>query len=191
MAKKKNDRIMEQLHALKANVPTNSRQTETTKIKPATAKSTATKPTTVKPPEVKPPVAAKQPSAPAARPSVMPEPRPAAIKESSSPAAAFKPAVEPTVELPAAPLPVKLPEPEITVKDFGPGFMEIMIKNIDSMARARDVLAGEMGRINAIIINTMQHSMLLSFDMYKINSNYIVELLKTVLVPHGSPKDKD
>jgi len=202
MAKKKNDAIMAHLHALKANVPTNSRRKETPAddigIKSSETKPAKTKPSEIKPSEIKP---SKRGSAgvklasPVKKPSVKPiaeaarKPivEPPAPKQVPAPAPAVKtPLVEPATALMPAEKP---PESEITVTDFGPGFMEIMIKNIDSMTRARDVLAGELGKVNAIIINTFQHSMLVSFDMYKINSNYILEMLNSAMSPFCRPKD--
>ena len=235
MAKKKNDAIMASLHALKANVPTNSRRKETpptdSKILPAETKTIETKPAEVKtieaktieakPIEAKPAEVKKPPESesiktesiktesiktesaiPAKIPAVAAV-GPADFKEASAPksvkpdveAAAgpvVAPAAQPLVEAASAPIPVeKLPETDITVKDFGPGFMEIIIKNLDSMARARDILVGEMGKVNAVIINTFQQSMLVSFDMYKINANYVLEMLGAVMPPSGKPKEKD
>jgi hypothetical protein len=214
VAKKKNDAIMASLHALKANVPTNSRRKETpptdSKILPAETKTIETKTIETKPIKVKPPESEsiktesiKTESAIPAKIPAVAAVGPADFKEASAPksvkpdveAAAgpvVAPAAQPLVEAASAPIPVeKLPETDITVKDFGPGFMEIIIKNLDSMARARDILVGEMGKVNAVIINTFQQSMLVSFDMYKINANYVLEMLGAVMPPSGKPKEKD
>jgi hypothetical protein len=236
VAKKKNDEIMAHLHALKANVPTNSRRPTNSGgketpaadigikpvVKPAKVKSVVTKSakvkSVVKPAKVKsakPIQAARTVVKPVAKPAVKPVAKPvvkpvakpidkAVRKPSVKPAvgaiieAAVKPVVEsavrPHIEAASAPIPARLPldltEPDITVKNFGPGFMEIMIKNLDAMAHARDVLVGEMGKVNAIIINTFQRSMLVSFDIYKINANYIVEMLGAAVSPFVKPKNK-
>ncbi|MEO5357320.1 MAG: hypothetical protein H7844_08485 [Nitrospirae bacterium YQR-1] len=69
-----------------------------------------------------------------------------------------------------------------------PGYISLIAENMSAMLRIREILLNEIGKINAIIIDTWKQSMIVSFDIFKTNAESIANIVNNVFV--SSCKEK-
>ncbi len=178
MAKKKNNDIMEMLHALKPGVPTKTRQT------PSDDSMKSEKP---RAPQQS---SSQKPDVMSGKSESALTPKPAASVKSKRIPASVKEKTEKSGK--ALSLPAIKEVKDVVIMEKEPGLASVITKNMSALEEVRNVLFQEIEKINEIVIDTWTRSMFISFDVAKMNFDYLMELVINAAASlHSNKVDKD
>ena len=72
--------------------------------------------------------------------------------------------------------------------ELKPGYISLIAENMNAMLKIREILLNEIGKINAVIIDTWKQSMIVSFDIFKTNSENIASIVNNAFTSSGKEK---
>lgn len=92
--------------------------------------------------------------------------------------------VEQTTAVPSEATPVS-----IIVKETRPGYLSLVAENITALEKVREVLIEEMGKINGIMLDAWRQSMIITYDVFKMNQEYLFKIISQSFTANN-PGDK-
>jgi hypothetical protein len=180
MAKK--HEILDRLSALKPGVPTSTRKGTPSHESPTVSPTTENPlnvTATVEKAATKRKVSPVRPPRRRRKESVEPPAGQTTVIAAEIPSEAIEEAVH---DLPA-------PSADVTVMETRPGYLSIMSENITALERLREVLIEEMGRVSAVMLDSWRQSMIITYDVFRMNQDYLFNLIYRSFAPNF-PDDK-